>query len=85
MPGFVADILFVCYREEFVHSVLDIASVFAGKLNIPFSDSIAGKLDNDGWAGSEFPGLLQSSVISTGFTIGASGNKSRIDCEFSEL
>ena len=45
-------------RKEFVHFVLDVASVFAGKLDIPFSDSIAGKLDNDGWADSEFPGLL---------------------------
>ena len=59
--------------KEFVHFVLDIASVFAGKLIISFSDSIVGKLDTDGWAESEFPGLLQSSVISTGFTIRASG------------
>ena len=60
--------------KSFVHFVLDIASVFAGKLDIPFSDSLAGKLDTDGWADSaEFPGLLLSSIISIGFTLGASG------------
>ena len=48
--------------KEFVHFVLDVASVFAGKLDISFSDTIVGKLDTDGWADSEFPGLLQSSV-----------------------
>ena len=64
--------------------MLGIASVLAGKLDISFSDSIAGK-DTDGWADSEFPRLLQLSVISTGFTIGVSGNKLRIDREFSEL
>lgn len=46
--------------KEFVYFVLDIVSVFAGKLDIPFSDSTIGKLDTDGWADSvEFPGLLQ--------------------------
>ena len=69
-----------------MHFVLDIVSVFVGKLDIPFSDSTAGKLDIDSWADSvEFPGLLQSAIISTGFTIGASENKLKSDREFSEL
>ena len=73
--------------KQFAHFVLDITSVFLGKLDIPFSDSISGKLDTDDWADSvKFPGLLQSSHSNFNrIYYWASVNTSRIDCEFSAL
>ena len=55
-----------------------IASVLLASWKIPSSDSMAsvfaGKLDSDGWAP-----LNDSITFSTGFTVGASGNKLGIE------